>query len=205
MNDSTGSFPGNNRSRMADDKQIWDAYQQKGAFAELYNFYVRDLLRYGYRISSDRQLVQDHLQDLFVHLWNHRDRLGHVQEPRFYLYKSLRNRILRSIESNRLIPTVDGVLSEEWFPDGVDAEPTWVETEHRHRELTRLQAALERLPVRQQEVIQLRYYHDFSTEEIARIMKVNEQSARNLLFRAVRQLRGQLPSAILLLLFSQPV
>lgn len=188
---------------MADDKQIWEAYQQKGAFAELYNFYVRDLLRYGYRISSDRQLVQDHLQDLFLHLWNNREQLTHVREPRFYLYRSLRNRILRSIESNRLIPTVDGVLSEEWYPDGiVDGEPSWVESEHRHRELTRLQAALENLPVRQQEVIQLRYYHDFSTEEIARIMKVNEQSARNLLFRAVRQLRGQLPSTILLLLFS---
>jgi RNA polymerase sigma factor (sigma-70 family) len=84
-------------------------------------------------------------------------------------------------------------LSEQLFPAEKDIESSWISDEHNHLQLTLLHEALLKLPVRQQEVIQLRYYHDFSTEEIGRMMNINQQSVRNLQNRAMQQLRSELP------------
>jgi len=55
--------------------------------------------------------------------------------------------------------------------------------------LQRLQQLMARLPERQQEVIRLRFYDNFSWEEIAGILQINEQSVRNLVQRAIVKLR----------------
>jgi RNA polymerase sigma-70 factor (ECF subfamily) len=163
------------------------------AFEKLYSYFARDLFRYGYRISTDHELVQDSVQDLFLHLWNKRHDLEQVTSPRFYLYRSLRNKLIRSSETNRFVFSDDGDLSDQWFPSEKDIETSWISDESNRIQLSMLHEALQKLPVRQQEAIQLRYYHDFSAEEIGRIMNINQQSVRNLQNRAMQQLRSELP------------
>lgn len=163
------------------------------AFEKLYSYFARDLFRYGYRISTNHELVQDGVQDLFLHLWNKRHDLVEVISPRFYLYRSLRNKLIRSSETNRFVLSDDGDLPDQWFPSEDNIETNWISRESSHIQLTKLHDALQNLPVRQQEAIQLRYYHDFSTEEIGRIMNINQQSVRNLQNRAIQQLRSILP------------
>ena len=57
-------------------------------------------------------------------------------------------------------------------------------------QVNRLRHAIETLSKRQQEVILFRYHHDFSLEEISRLMHLNNQSVRNLLHRSISQLRS---------------
>ncbi|WP_138475772.1 RNA polymerase sigma factor [Dyadobacter bucti] len=180
---------------MLEEQEYWNEMCQgnSSAFEKLYSYFAQDLFRYGYRISSNHELVQDTIQDLFLHLWNKRTDLGTVHSPRFYLYRSLRNKLVRSFESDRFVFSTDGDLSEQLFPAEKDIESSWISDEHNHIQLTLLHEALLKLPVRQQEVIQLRYYHDFSTEEIGRMMNINQQSVRNLQNRAMQQLRSELP------------
>lgn len=175
--------------------ELWDGVRQgnTASFSGLYEHFSLDLFRYGYRISSDRASVQDAVQELFLELWNKRGQLTQAHSPRFYLYRSLRNRLIRYSESNRFVLTADGFLMDEWFAEEPDTEADWIEKEETLARLGQLHAALNRLSARQQEAIQLRYYHDFSSQEIARIMDMNEQSVRNLLYRALRQLRSEFP------------
>ena len=163
------------------------------AFEKLYSHFARDLFRYGYRISTDHALVQDSVQDLFLHIWNKRHALEQVISPRFYLYRSLRNKLIRSSETNRFVLSKDGDLSDHWFPSEEDIETNWISRETSGIQLALLHEVLQKLPARQQEVIQLRYYHDFSAEEIGQIMNINQQSVRNLQNRAMQQLRSKLP------------
>lgn len=178
-----------------DELKLWEGIRRGDtrSFARLYDHFATDLFRYGYRICSDHALVQDTVQDLFVHLWSKKEQLSEVQTVRFYLYRSLRNRLVRQQESKRYVLTGDGNISDEWFAGEMDAEAREIGQEELQARIDRLHAALESLPARQQEAIQLRYYHDFSSREIARLMEVNEQSVRNLLYRALRQLRVELP------------
>ncbi len=163
------------------------------AFEKLYNFFAGDLFRFGYRISVDYDLVQDSIQDLFLNIWNKRYDLKEVKSPRFYLYRSLRNKLIRASESDRFIFSNDGELSEKWFPSEMDVESKLISNETNQINVQRLHEALLKLPIRQQEAIQLRYYHDFSAEEIGKIMNINIQSVRNLQNRAMQQLRNELP------------
>jgi RNA polymerase sigma factor (sigma-70 family) len=64
-----------------------------------------------------------------------------------------------------------------------------------------LKTIINQLPKRQQEAINLRYYHNFSNEEIAQIMGVNYQSVSNFIYTALRKLKLNLQVSITSFLF----
>lgn len=177
-------------SSSSKDIALWQAFKSgdRDAFAKIYNLFIEDLLSYGYRVTNDRQLIRDSIQDLFLHLWHTRENLTDTDSIRFYLYVSLRNRILRnidkhnhtSIDTQDLFENIIGVLS---------VEDELITSEQYSEQIIQLKRAIQQLPKRQQEIIQLRYYHDFSFEEIAEMMQINNQSVRNLLHRAITELR----------------
>lgn len=177
-------------SSSSKDIALWQAFKSgdRDAFAKIYNLFIEDLLSYGYRVTNDRQLIRDSIQDLFLHLWHTRENLNDTDSIRFYLYVSLRNRILRnidkhnhtSIDTQDLFENIIGVLS---------VEDELITSEQYSEQIIQLKRAIQQLPKRQQEIIQLRYYHDFSFEEIAEMMQINNQSVRNLLHRAITELR----------------
>jgi RNA polymerase sigma factor (sigma-70 family) len=184
------------------DKDLWQAFKEgdREAFAQLYNHHIEDLLTYGYRVTSDRQLIRDSVHDLFLHLWRTRNNLSDTDSIKFYLYRSLRNRIIRNSEKNNHV-AIDfadlfgNIIGELSFEDDL------ITNEQLNEQQQRLKQAIKQLPKRQQEIIQLRYYHDFSLDEIADVMHINNQSVRNLLHRAITELRQHFT---LLLLFWLP-
>ncbi|MEZ4901642.1 MAG: sigma-70 family RNA polymerase sigma factor [Spirosomataceae bacterium] len=172
------------------DKELWQAFKDgnREAFTQLYNQYIEDLLIYGYRVTSDRQLIRDSIQDLFLYLWRSRASLTDTDSIKFYLYRSLRNRIIRNSEKNNHVAIdfahlFENIIGELSFEDNLIAN------EQLSAQLQQLKQAIQQLPKRQQEIIQLRYYHDFGFEEIAEMMQINNQSVRNLLHRAITELR----------------
>jgi RNA polymerase sigma factor (sigma-70 family) len=172
------------------DVLLWNAFREgnRDAYAGIYNLYIEDLLSYGYRVTSNRQLIKDSIQDLFLHLWLHRENLSETDSIKFYLFRSLRNRILRNIEKSDILPqtaesVLENIIEDFSFEQELMAQETEVQ------QIVRLQKAINKLSKRQQEVIQLRYHNDLSLEEIENLMQLNNQSVRNLLHRAISQLR----------------
>ncbi|MDQ6481749.1 sigma-70 family RNA polymerase sigma factor [Dyadobacter sp. LHD-138] len=172
------------------DMLLWNAFREgnREAYADIYNLYIEDLLSYGYRVTSNRQLIKDSIQDLFLHLWLHRENLSETDSIKFYLFRSLRNRILRNIEKSDILPQTAEKILENIIED-FSFEQELMAHEAETEQIARLQKAINKLSKRQQEVIQLRYHSDFSLEEIENLMQLNNQSVRNLLHRAISQLR----------------
>ncbi len=84
------------------------------------------------------------------------------------------------------------LLYAETLPEQADtSSPEAIILEHEDEILRRrlVRRAIDQLPKRQQEMINLRFYQGLSTEEAASVMAVNYQSAANLLHRAVDHLR----------------
>lgn len=173
----------------------WQAFRNgsKEAFATIYHEHVRDLLNYGYRVTSDRRLIEDSIQDLFYELWNSRERLSETTSIRFYLFRALRNKIVRNARSRGDHITLEGETgqllqsSHESYLIGVEVQS--FQMEH-------LKDLISKLPARQREAINLRYYHNFSNEEIARIMGVNYQSACKFIYSALKSLKLNLQVSI---------
>ena len=172
------------------DLILWQAFKSgdKEAFSKIYQENIDDLLSYGYRITGDRQLIRDSIQDLFLNLWQTRLKISDTDSIRFYLYRSLRNKILEGIKKNKYTE-IDSTNLFEDIIGALSIEEDLIETEQMSEQLLKLKRAIQQLPKRQQEIIQLRYYHDFSFDKIAEMMQINNQSVRNLLHRAIAELR----------------
>lgn len=152
----------------------------------IFELHYRQLYSYGQQFLSDVSLTEDAIQDLFINLWRTHGNLSEVDNIKFYLFRSLRRDIRRLAEREK---QQRGFQQAEHFennqvqtPDfGIENEETLLE---RH-----LKALVDGLPKRQREVVLLRYYENFSTEEIAHIMHITEKTVRNTLFNAMTSLR----------------
>jgi len=175
------------------------------AFAALYRMHSIPLIAYGIRLCPDRDILKDQIQELFVELWNSRENLSPTDSVKFYLFRALRNKLIRQEKNyhsrNAMIKWVaaaDGALLEQ------PVESAIVEREMHESHMAVLREALKELTLRQQEVIQLRFYQGFSNQEIADLMNMNYQSVSNLLYKALSRLKEliRIPVFMSLLLLS---
>lgn len=153
----------------------------------LYQLYSEDLYRYGYSICRDHEQVEESIHDFFVFLWEYKDKLGNIDNPKSYLFISFKRRLVKQLGKNKnadqLTEKHDTLLSEE------DAESKIVAFENQEEYNQKLKAALEKLSAREREVIHLKYFEQYKNEEIAEMLEINHQSMRNLLYRAIQNLR----------------
>lgn len=177
------------------DRHLWESFKkgERKAFALIYEYYIDELLTYGYRITNNRQLIKDSIQDLFLSLWNSREKLSDTDSIRFYLFRSLRNRIVRNIENHKETHLPDVTLYRELTE--LSFEDSLIATEQESETTATLKKAIDKLSRRQREAIQLRYHHNFNNEQIAEMMQISNQSARNLLSRSLILLREYLELA----------
>jgi RNA polymerase sigma factor (sigma-70 family) len=183
------------------DDSTWRSFKSgdKTAFGALYRFYASALLNYGNRISSDRALVEDSIQDLFCELWNSRQRISDPTSVKSYLFKALRYKIYRNARANEHSYSLDARLLDNLVSPSHESKLIRFEVESLQME--NLRSIIRQLPKRQQEAINLRYYHNFSNEEVAGIMGVTYQSASNFIFSALRKLKLNLKVSVTSLLF----
>lgn len=120
-------------------------------------------------------------------LWRIQQNLADAESVKFYLFRSLRRKIHRlSEKENRFLP-----VEEDAFHPRNEATPEHQITEQeQEQQLTQqLAQALKQLPERQLEVVTLRFYENFKTNEIAAIMGITDKSVRNTLHKAMTHLR----------------
>jgi RNA polymerase sigma-70 factor (ECF subfamily) len=172
----------------------------KKSFEDLYKQYFQALINYGFRITKNENLIEDAVQELFISIWNNRTNLSEVNEVKFYLFRSLKNRILRQLEKDVFDKSEDVDVYLD-FLISISEEQKKIDSEQFDANLETLQRAIAHLPIRQQEVINLKYYHDFTLDEIAKLMDVNKQSVSNLLFRSYAILRKLLKNFTILIFF----
>ena len=172
----------------------------KKSFEDLYKQYFQALINYGFRITKNENLIEDAVQELFISIWNNRTNLSEVNEVKFYLFRSLKNKILRQLEKDIFDKSEDVDVYLDYLIS-ISEEQKKIDSEQFDANLDTLQRAIAHLPIRQQEVINLKYFHDFTLDEIAKLMDVNKQSVSNLLFRSYAILRKHLKNLTILIFF----
>lgn len=181
----------NQNHKASDEIQCWEAMRKgdENAFAKLYESCFKLLYNYGRKICSDSARVEDCIHDLFVDLWRTRSTLSSTTSVRFYLYRALRRRIVK--EKNDVVKLYDDAtfIQEVINLSSQSTEYDIIQTESRDHKTAQLRKLLNDLSPRQYEALVLYFYDEFSYEEIAAILSINEQSARNLVQRGLLQLR----------------
>lgn len=169
---------------------LWNSFRggDEHAYTELARRYYRTLFQYGQRFTHNMQLIEDVIQDLLVHLWLHRATINETPSVKFYLIKAFRHRMLKTI---RPLSEEIGLPDEcENLMSDFSSEENWIGRENDLALKKQVRTAIDQLPVRQQEVIYLRFFQNLMPEEIAGLLAINSQSVSNIIQRALSNLRG---------------
>lgn len=129
-------------------------------FARTYLPLSEGLYRAAFLLLGSQEEAEDAVQDLFIKLWNGRDGLEAVRNPRAWSHTLLRNLCIDRMRSSRgtRLETVPDDLPDE-------AQPEHPEQQDR---LDRIRTAIRSLPPDKQEILRLRLLEGLSYEDIAR-------------------------------------
>ena len=170
--------------------------------SDIYNLYVDDLFTYGTYMGFDREVVKDAIHDVFVKLSSDQKILNDVNNIKFFLLKSLKNRLLDINRKDKKQITLDDVNFDEDMPFRiqVNMEDRYIEEEERELTKSKIEEMLNSLTSKQREIIYLRYIHEYDYEQISELLSISVQSCRKLVSKALKNLRIKYGSLTVLLL-----
>lgn len=178
----------------ASDTHIWNEFRggNANAFEIIYIRNIKILANYGKRICIDDELVKDAIQDLFIDLWRNKANLGSTESIKYYLIKAYRRNLVKKIVASKKFQAHEDSHGTYHGTFELSYEISIIETELEEEKLNQLDRLLNNLPPRQKEALFLRFYTGLNYTEISKIMAVNQQSAYNMVFRAMEMLREKM-------------
>jgi len=181
---------------------LWNEFLEGNneALGKLFETFSGSLFDYGSRFTLDERLVEDCIQDLFIKLCSNRNNLSSVNNPQFYLFKSLKNTIINTLVRNQRYIYVSPQDLPFYTEYKISNEP---ENESISSDVyEKILSVLNTLNDRQKEAIYLRYQKAMSYEEISQLLNIKYQSTRNLIHRAIEKIRGEMELKLFLFIFS---
>jgi RNA polymerase sigma factor (sigma-70 family) len=149
----------------------------------------QNLYRFASGLLKDSHEAEDVVQDIFLKLWNMRDRMEEIKNINAFAYKMTRNICLDKMKARRMRYydfTVKGIPE----PEAIDPDPqSMVEMKD---SADRVKSLISNLPEQQQAVIHMRDIDGYSYEEISEIMSMEINAIRVTLSRARRSVRESL-------------
>lgn len=184
------------------DVKLWKHFiaGDDSASAEMYHRFYPLLYSYGIRMTRDRDLVLDTIQNLFVKLILNCANLNQTDNVKTYLLCAFRHKLLDSLQALHLTVSIDEQV--DLFSMNEDVLNTlFMKDDNDVKNERRLAQAMACLTSHQREVIYLYYIKGLSHQEIARVLNMNIQSSKNLLSRTLTYLRRFFFSAYTVWLF----
>lgn len=162
------------------------------ALAALFHRHYPLLYDYGLKLTRQAELVKDGVQEVFAYLWEKRATLSPADSARAYLLVALRRHLLKALarQQQRLESGQQHVLAES--VESFSPEDFVIMQESDELERRALQQALQDIPPRLREALYLKTYDGLPYREIAAIMNVTPQVARNYVSEAFHRLRALL-------------
>lgn len=170
---------------------LWQRFRQgdHALLGEIFQKQYNELYYYGLKLVAISELVKDTIQDIFTDIWLRRQKMAEVGNIKAYLFVSLRRELLHRVQKIRKMNSLDVHFSE---PFDFSIEDFIVKEETGLKATLVIVQSLKKLTERQREVILLRFNHELEFQDIAQVLDMNVQSVRNLLFRALENIRADI-------------
>lgn len=157
------------------------------SFRSLYELYVNDLYRFIYQYVKSEDITDEIIQDTFIRLWMHRERLDESKSVKSYLFTISYRQVLKELRRQVRNPLMRDYVE---FVDFLAVESR--QAYDYDLFLRTLKLAKEDLPPRQREIWQLSREDGLSSAEIAQMLSISDQVVRNQLSAAMRKIRERL-------------
>jgi len=181
-------------------KGLFDAFKKgdEKALEKYFDRYHRGLYATVNKIVRREDVTEDIVNEAFVKLWRHRDRINDIDHICSFLYIVARNDAIEYFRYSGRVEKVLKGLSQ--LAELTYEEP--IENEIRMAQLVeRLYIQIDLLPPQGKKILLLRYFMNKDVKVIARLLHIEEQTVRNHIGRSLHFLRKSLADQWMLLIF----
>jgi RNA polymerase sigma-70 factor (ECF subfamily) len=141
------------------------ANRDREAFDVIYHRYIRSIFGLALQRLRDRERAEDAVQEMFAAVWRSAGSYRPERGPAApWLYAIARNAIVDRLRSRDELPVEP--------PDVISAEPGPAERAETSFVSWRVHRALETLPEREREVVELAYWSGLSQSEVASFLDI---------------------------------
>lgn len=180
---------------------VWMDFKKgdDSAFEKIYSKNIDILFRYGSKITPDRDIVKDCIQQLFLELFSSRENLSVPENIEFYLLKSLKRIIIHRLEKDQKFNgfsefEVPVFTIEFDFDEMAIAEKQQSETEL-------LNEALQSLSPEKKELLFLKFYSGLNNRQIGSMLGIKPETVQKQLIRVLKRLQVKFVDRFLELFF----
>ncbi|OQP52544.1 hypothetical protein A4H97_24770 [Niastella yeongjuensis] len=157
------------------------------SFAETYNRYYNPLVFFARKFLIDPLVAEDIVTELFLKYWQKQDQFNSPVAIRSFLYLSTRNACINQNRKYRTLARVKTdlrILTDE-------IEESVLHSITRSELLHAIYSGVESLPQQCRRIILLSYLGGFSNKQIARHLRLSEQTVKNQKVRGIQLVRGK--------------
>jgi len=167
---------------------------EAGAMEMLYKLHWKALYISAYNILKDKEACEDIIQDLFIRIWNGRDKLNITSSLPAYLSAATRYEVYRRLRENRRYePIVDEMIN------ALSGHTNYDDLELKELQ-SQINSVVDTLSPKCKNVYILSRNEQLSHKEIAGKLNISTKTVRNHLTQALHHLREGINQAIIILL-----
>jgi RNA polymerase sigma-70 factor (ECF subfamily) len=141
----------------------------------IYNFFLR--------LTRNRSISEDLVQDVFVRVLKYRSTYKGENKFTIWLYKIARNAHIDFLRKKK-----DEISLDEHWDEAPSLDPSPSEEVEQAQEIARLNLALSKLSVKKREVIILSRFQNLKYKEIAELLGCHIGTVKALIHRSIKEL-----------------
>jgi RNA polymerase sigma-70 factor (ECF subfamily) len=144
------------------------------------------LFRFANRLLENREEAEDMVQEVFIKLWNRRDKLDEYRSVEALAMVTIKNLCLDKLKRKKIGIEKLKDLKDEMSDSYVEQKTDLSDIIHKIHQI------IQTLPEQQRLIIQLRDIEGYDFEEIAELLDMNDNAVRVNLSRARKKIRESL-------------
>lgn len=180
-----------------------ETYSADNIVEILFRKYYKILRAYAYRLSGDKDMAEDIVQDVYYELWKKRDELVLEEAIKFYLFRSIYTKTLNYLQSKGYTDreafeqSTEGRIQQIYLQSHISDQ----ESELIYKELQKeVDTAINSLPEQCKKVFILSRKHELKNREIAEQLGISVKTVEKHISKALSILRLSLKDAGFILL-----
>jgi RNA polymerase sigma-70 factor (ECF subfamily) len=158
------------------------------AFSAIFHHYRNRIYSYAFHLSGDTAQADELVQETFMKVWLHREKIPHILRFDNWLFTIARNQVFDMLKHMARETAFRRQVAELSVPGANPVEDSVFNRENE----ARLQQALDKLPPRQKLIFTLSRQRGMKHEEIADRLQISRHTVKTHLVQALKTLRGVL-------------
>jgi len=175
--------------------------KNKNVFKTFFNRHYEGFVIYANGYLYDTQASEDIIQDVFIYIWEHADKININATLKGYLLTMIRNRCLNHLKAIKITDKLNflefniNLITEHVFDSATEEDKDVV-----YQQILNL---VDTLPEKMQQVVKLKFLHNYKYAEIADEMDISINTVKTQLKRAKFRISELITSLVIILQMQQ--